>query len=353
MIPYIVLIIVIVLSYFITKKIFPNYKKKYCIFIGIILFLMLALRDVSMGVDLQGLYIPYFNIIKNLTFAETIKFSQRYQTEIIFYILNKIISLFSTNIRFYLVIMSIPYVYFVSRFIYKYSKNPLLGFLIFLSLNYYCFSFSALRHTLAASFLVLSFDYLKKKNLIPFIITVLLASLFHSTALIFLIAYPISYLKINWKQVCIILFILLCSTLFKNFIFSFIFLIFDSGHFYNYFKLGKSMSLVFFAINFLLYLFMLYLFNKHKNNQENQLFLNLQFLCVCFAALTPVLGEMIRISFYFGIFLCASLPNAIESSKYKENKKIYYLVLSTCFILYFLFFTVYNSSLVPYVSIFD
>ncbi len=56
MVPYLILVFIVVISYFIMKRNFKNYKKKYCIFIGIILFLMLALRDTSMGVDLQGLY---------------------------------------------------------------------------------------------------------------------------------------------------------------------------------------------------------------------------------------------------------------------------------------------------------
>lgn len=353
MIPYLILVFIVVISYYIMKRNFKNYKKKYCIFMGIILFLMLAFRDTSMGVDLQGLYIPYFNIIKNLSFAETIQFTQNQQTEVLFYLLNKVISLFSKNIHFYLAIMSIPYVLVVSRFIYKYSKNPLLGYLIFLSLNYYCFSFSALRHTLAASALVFSYDYLKQKRAMPFILCVLLATLFHRTALVFLIAYPVIHFKISWKQTFIMLLILLCSTLLREFLFTFIFSVFDSGHFSNYVSIGKSMSLVFFVINFLLYIFMLYVFREKKNEPENRILLNIQFLCICFAALTPVLGEMIRISFYFGVFLCASLPNAIEYSKYKINKRVYYSVLGLCFILYFLNFTVYNSSLVPYVSIFN
>ncbi len=353
MIPYILLIFLIVVSYFLINKRFNNAKKKYCIFVGVLLFLLLAFRNTSLGIDLKRLYIPYFNIIKNLSFGETIRFSQSHQTEVVFYLLNKTISLFTDNIHFYLAIVAIPYIFTVSRFIYKYSKNPLLSFLIFLSLNYYCFSFSALRHTLAASFLIFSYDYLKEKKWLPFLFCVILASLFHRTAFIFLLAYPLAYLKINWKQIVLSLLLIFCSTLLRDFLFQLLFFIFDSGHFANYLNIGESMSLVFFTINFLLYLFMIYLFKNNKNKMENRVLLNLQFLCICFASLTPVLGEMIRISFFFGVFLCASLPNAIENSKYAQNKKVYYSVLSISFILYFFNFTLYNSSLVPYVSIFD
>mgnify|MGYP001047270317 CR=1 FL=1 len=353
MLPYFILIIIIISSYFFMKRFIKNYRKKYCIFIGILLFLMLALRDTSVGLDIEGLYLPYFKLIKSMSLREIVAFCNEKETELVFYLLNYIIAIFSENVHFYLAIMAFPYVFIVSRFIYKYAKNPVIGFLIFLSLNYYCFSFSALRHTLAASILVFSYDFLKEKKLLPFLISVFIASTFHRTALIFLIAYPISNLKIGWKQIAVVMSIVLCTTLFRDVLFNLIFLVFNSGHFYEYLSRGKSMSLVFFAINFSLYLFMLYLFGEDRNKKSNALFLNLQFLCMCFSAMTLILGEMIRISFYFGIFACASVPNAIENSNYSVNKKFYYFLMSLCLIVYFLNFTIYNNSIVPYSSIFS
>lgn len=349
---YVGLVILVVISYFLLKKKVKNYKLVYCILIGIALFLIMAFRDITIGTDL-ALYVPYFNIIKNFSFLETIEFCRERDIEVLFYLIDNIVALFSHNENVYVAVLSFPFIFITSRFIYKYSNNALLGFLIFISLNYYCFSFSALRHTMAAVMLVLSYDYLRKRKLIPFIVFVLLATAFHRSAFVFLIAYPISYMKINFKQIILISCSIVGALLLKNFILNIIFSIFDSGHYAHYASSDTELSLVFFAINLLIYILMRYLYGKKSNNMENRVFLNLQFLSVCFAALTPVLAEMIRISFFFGIFACAGLPNAIECSKYESNKKIYYFVIGSILIFYFLNFTLYNNSLVPYVSLFD
>ena len=205
---------------------------------------------------------------------------------------------------------------------------------------------------MAAAFIVISYDYIIKKKKLGFLLCIFLATLMHRSAIIFLIAYPICNLKVGFKQVFLVSLSLFASLLLKNSVLSIIFSFIDDSRFLYYKDSSTDISLAFFAINLVIYLLMCYLYGNKRNEYENKVNLNLQFLCVSFAALTPMLAEMLRISYFFGIFACCSLPNAISYSKYKTNKRFYNVLLSVILILYFLNFTLINNELVPYISIF-
>lgn len=352
---YVLLVLAILLLYFPIKKIFKKkYKLVYCVLVGIFLFSILACRDISMGVDLKKLYIPYFRKISQFTnFSQLFDFCKQVDTEILYYFINYIVLKFTTNYHIYLAIVSLPFIFLISRYIYKYSNNSILSFLIFISLNYYCYAFSALRHTMAAALLLLSYDFIIKKQKWKFILCVLIAFLFHRSALIFLIAYPLCNLKINIKQFFLIFLSLALSLLLKDSILKLIFTIFNDGHFSHYKDINSNLGLTFFFINLLIYLFMCYFLRNNDSERENQVNLNLQCLCVCFSALVPMFSEMLRISFFFGIFACCGLPNAISNIKYKNKRNLLNCALGVIFIFYFLNFTLNNNNLVPYVSFFN
>ena len=120
------LVLAIVCLYFPLRK----RKKLYCSLVGIMLFLVLAFRDFSIGTDVK-MYVSFFNIIKDLSFNQVIYFCRTRDIEFIYYFFNKIISLFSQNPHVYIAVCSIPYIFCVSRFIYKYSKkvDKMLDFL--------------------------------------------------------------------------------------------------------------------------------------------------------------------------------------------------------------------------------
>ena len=348
---YILLVLAIIMLYFITKVLFKKSKLVYCILIGIFLFLILALRETTIGKDLYHFYAPYFRLICRYNFEELVDFTKRIDSEFTFYLIDYFISRFTTNIHVYIAIISLPFIFVITRFIYKYSKNPLLSFLMFIALNYYCFAFSALRHTMAAAFLVIAYDFIIKKKKLGFLISVVLASLMHRSALIFLIAYPICNLKVRFKQIFLISISLFISLLLKNSFLNIIFTFIGDSRFTYYKDSQTDISLAFFAINLVIYLLMAYLYGNKRDIYENKVNLNLQFLCVCFAALTPMLAEMLRLSYFFGVFACCGLPSAISTSKYKSNQRFYNTVLAMILIAYFLNFTLINNELVPYVSI--
>lgn len=75
------------------------------------------------------------------------------------------------------------------RWIIKYTKYPLIAGLVYFTT--YIGDIFYIRQYIAIAITVFSFDYIVKRESIKFICTVLLASTIHTSALVFLLAYPL------------------------------------------------------------------------------------------------------------------------------------------------------------------
>lgn len=85
----------------------------------------------------------------------------------------------------------------------KYSKYVFFTILIFLTKGYLYYFFTAQRQVLAMAICWLSLEFIVKRKLIPFILLVLIASQFHSSALFFIIVYPLYLIKLTKKKIII------------------------------------------------------------------------------------------------------------------------------------------------------
>ncbi len=66
-----------------------------------------------------------------------------------------------------------------------------------------------IRSTIALCICVLAFKYIQTKRIVPFIVCVVVAGLFHVSAFVFLVAYPVFHLKLSFTQKMLIAAILL------------------------------------------------------------------------------------------------------------------------------------------------
>lgn len=96
----------------------------------------------------------------------------------------------------------IAFVYIMSVYIIisKYSSNIYVSFIVLIVIGTFPFTLSGLRQTLALAILMHTFKCLENKKFIKFVLLVLLASLFHSSAIIFLLAYPIYFIKLRFRN---------------------------------------------------------------------------------------------------------------------------------------------------------
>lgn len=337
-------------------------SKRYCAIVFLVMWVIVGLRHVSLGLtDTEWVYSPLINKCINMNFGEIYHYFKT--SDYGFFFLVKIISFVSKDLNFILFILSAPYLFAITSLIYKHSKIKWLSFLLFCGLGYFGVSFYLLRQVTAIAIVLYSLDYLIDKKLIKFLIIVLIASLFHQTALVFLIAYPVSLIEVSWKNlvyipVCFALSIALEKVFLKYIFIILSYVMSDTGRYDNYLTDTSSLSLTEFFI-FILVIFMVYLLYfkrilgsrklEYSDQKEMKILFNMVLIGECMLPFTLLLGEVSRLASYFTIFSIILLPNAVkESISRRSNRVIILSVVGGIFTLYFLFVRLGNSNLAPY-----
>ena len=252
-----------------------------------------------------------------------------------FYLFAKVINLTGANYQIWLAILAGIFCYSVSKLVSKYSVEPYISFIALISLGYFYFSLTGLRQAMALSMIILSYRYLRERELVPFIMMILIGTLFHASAIIFLIAYPSANIKVGLKQGVGIIIALILAYLFKNEVLIIISYLNMGYRYENYLNHGASLTISGFIIQFAIYIFCLY-FKKDilKSDIKNLSLYNLLFFGLVFQAFSAVIAEFFRVSMYFSIFSIVLIPKAILSVKDKNMKMIIYLSVLLALVAY-------------------
>lgn len=303
------------------------------------LFGILALRHWSVGNDLGFRlkynvgYIPSFQAINTHSWSEVLKMESFLNYEKGYVIFNKLVGSVYNNKQFFLAVCAFIDFISIAILIYKKSKLPLLSWMIFLGLPVFLIFFSGLRQGIAISIIVLSVKFIDEKKIIKFILTVLLASTFHKSAIVFLTAYPLYHVKISgWKSILSILMIPIVFVL-RQPLFSIFSKIFkDDAH------TRDNGSWLLFVLFCVIYIALTIL--NHYNRTKNNKFLNLfYFACLC-QAFSGIYTTAMRVGYYFMIFLIIALPNAVyelknNTARTSENEFILgYITVFAAFVVY-------------------
>lgn len=320
-----------------------------CILCFFLLWFIQAFRDYSIGVDLKG-YIPFFRTAGSWGYKKDL-IEPGYTYFTIFIRRN-----ISSNPTVFLAFVSAAILIPVSLIFKKYSKLPVLSFIIYASFIIYIFSFSGLRQTMAIGITTLSYIFIEKKKILPFIGLVFLATLFHSSAIIFIITYPLcNYLNTTKRKYfisfCIGLISLLSLRNILNYIIPFIFQ--DSQERYMEYYAGNIRAAYNLAI--LIFIFFLATFlvkNPTRTDLNMRMILFISFWCQCLGLISPVVP---RIGFYFIVFLGVALANVTEELPVNKTRR---LVASICLAVFMIgfFFTKYSSgylNVIPYKFIWE
>ena len=100
--------------------------------------------------------------------------------------------------------------------IYRYSSSPYWSYLVFIAMGFYLFTYSGLKQTIAMAFLMLAMMAVLEDNFLVFVIWVLVASVFHAPAFIFILAYPIAKKKIDGYYYFIIIVTIILIFLYRD-----------------------------------------------------------------------------------------------------------------------------------------
>lgn len=306
-------ILALVILYAFSKRIG---KEKYCFVAAVVLTFFAALRSSIVGPD--GLvYAQYFKDVQELSYSGIFL---KFDKEPLFYVTIKLLQELGVTLQVWYAIIGGMFAFAIMFIVRQYSQQPLVSILAMFSLGYYTFSFTGLRQTMALSIVTISFYFIEKKKYMWGIWLILFASIFHNSALIFLLVVLIRDRKLKiWQYALGMLVGLGLVILFRPQVYAFISETVESiERFEGYAGYTHGLSWAGFIIQCMIFIFCIIVYN----GKDKQYLLNVSFQGVAFQMLAVLMAEFFRISMYFNVFNIILLGNVYCQNRFSTNSKI-------------------------------
>ena len=332
---------------FLCALIFPEYayntkqKKRYLIFCAIVMIVVLGLRSRTVGSTDTNNY--YRMMIRALAAPNWGAFYFDGGVEKGFQYFVFLLSRVFSDPQWILIVSSVIVVVCNLYSISQNTDNLPIAILMFVTLGLMTFEMQAMRQAIAMSLCLVAYEQVKKEKSIRFFIWVILASLFHRTAVVFLPVYFLRKLSLSTKD------LLLFGTLAIVFLFSSTKVIgiandlFDESYDVAVEHGGFVATAIYVLITVYAYCFCKQSLTDEKGRLAFYVLLT-GMVCYVIRYIGALAAE--RVSFYFMFAQNIVLARAIE----KESKANQIIMASVVFVLCILLFVyrMRSSDLVPY-----
>lgn len=238
--------------------------------------------------------------------------------------------------------INIFFIFSVYKLVSKYSNKPYISIIVFVVLGSYNFSFTGLRQALAMAILMYSYKYLIEKKPLKFFAIVLIATAFHSSAIIFLIVYFAYYLKQSIFSLAVLTIGGVVAIVNSRALVSFYLNFVDATDLYGEYlekEDGLSISGVIILVSILLFA-LIFTYGKKWKAKDPKL-THLLLISVVFRILSVVwFAEFFRLSMYFSIFDMLLIADACTTTIGEGNflPRIKTVAVSGVLCLYYLLF---------------
>lgn len=299
-------------------------KKLFLVLSFLPLFILSALR-YGIGYDYLKIYVPMFNFISN---------GVKVSWDIGAIWICKIINIFSNDYVYFFVITSFLILLFTYKGILKLSSYPALCLLLFVLSGEYISSFNIIRQYIALSIFIYSLNFILEKKMLKYIACILVASLFHNSAIVLIPIYFLCQLKTSMmKQIAIIIICGLALPFISDLVYS-ILPYFKYSSYLNTDYNAYDPSYVSLILSILSYSVMLLFYKKNKSDKKYKLFLNINLLYILFAILSFKLIASYRLLVYFRFVQYFGLANLTQYIEKPKNKLLYMILLVAFFSMY-------------------
>lgn len=340
MLLYIGLAIFYIICAFLENFSKTKFNKLFWVLILVLpLFVISAFRAPTVGNDTFNYLNNYMMVSQENFFTAT---QSRFEIGYVFYM--RVTALFGFGYLGFQIITSVFTLYSISRFIYKYSTNIAFSFFIFMTARNFFSAMNISRQYLAIAILLFSIEYIKERKFIKFSLLVLLASSIHFTAIIFLIVYPFSRLKLNARRTIRFIIIgIISGLLFDQIVNLFVTITgryesYLEGDYFNFedniaIYLRLAINALFFSVAYATKYWQYKSLDEGRTiklqNQTKKLSLSNEEVWYTFSLLTLILSIvglnatiMSRIESYFSIFFLVFIPSVVKSIRSKELRII-------------------------------
>lgn len=327
-------VIIFMLGLF-TKMNDEKARKRFLVLSGIILVLISGLRsyDINSGDTFQ--YAVMFMQDTRMSFQAILNSGIK---DPFYHVFSKCISLvLGNNFSIILIVFSIVYIYSFEKLIQKESPNLLLSFVVFFSMGFFFFSMNGARQSLAIAFVMLAYFPLKEKKLFRFLVFVFIATCFHKTAVIFVVAYPFCRLGFNKKVAFLYLSLIIVLMFMGNTLihgFALEMSTYDERFVY-YAESERALSFAGFIQLCLFFVLTITNWSRFKaEDSDASMLITILVLAMIFQVFAVFIAEMFRVAMYFSTFLVVLVPRLLQTYP-PSYRKLLTSILCALLLLYF------------------
>lgn len=302
-----------------------------------LLFLLLALRDEYIGRDLQN-YHSFFDNYSSASLKEVFEAER----DVLYWLLNWVVGQFTDSYQIFLAIVAAITLLPIAKLYCEDREYGFLKIILFVNMSTFIMLFSGLRQAIAMSIGLIAYEFVRKKKLLWFLLTVIIAWGFHHTAFMLFLLYPLYHVTLRKRHLWFVVPIIVAVFAFNKQIFSFMTNVLSSLFGEKYDMPIESTGAITMLILFILLLVLSYILpDDQKIDRETIGLRNYLLMVVLLQCFAPVHSLAMRMNYYFILFVPILVPKILKNTKYHFGDVAWLakVVMNWFFLLYYLYTT--------------
>ena len=337
MIPFFILLFVpIVMQHVYIKGYQIDKTKKNnraLLFFFVWLTIIVMLRHESIGNDTSN-YVRYFYYTEWLSWTEI----REIELETGFMYFSKFVSLFTKDSQVFLAVSALAIGAMMYPTYRRLCVDASLSIVLYCTLSTFVMMFSGIRQMMAIAIGFIAYELTRKKKLIPFIICVVVAISFHTSAFMLAFMYPLYHAKITRKWLFVVVSVMTVIFAFNKPIFTFLTFVLEQYTQYE----GEITSTGAYTMLILFVIFAVFAHvipDEAKLDEEIIGLRNFLLLSLAIQMFAPLHFLAARMNYYYIVFIPLLLPKIIEarSDRWKQIAITGRHVMVVFFLVYFFY----------------
>lgn len=321
----------------------PRTRKEintYIVICGILFTAMIGLRNEAIFGDTFA-YVYYFEQLESSSLQDTLAIWEKDQ---VFWIMSYILyPVLMGKYTLWLLLFALAVMFPFLKLVRKYSVDPMYSWILFVFLGFMFFFMAGVRQTLGIALTTTGFVVLLDNNIglnkrrIWFIALVVIASLFHGSAIICLLGLLFVNRPINQWSIILYFAILIICFIYGSQIMPLL-TSFVGQYDERYLGYGEDLegsTITYFLQQLIILLPSVYVLRKRLKEPLISTLFHFAIIGLIFVSLSIVIAEMFRVSFYFSWANLVLFPMAIN--KMRKNNPYIPVMYLAFFILYLVF----------------
>lgn len=305
--------------------------------IAVLIVLLAAFRGRYVGADTPS-YMGYYDLIASMDITQI---AERFKGYLGYYVPSKWFTMLGLHVSVWFGFVEIVYLTPLLIFIRRYSSNPLLSILIFITSGLFLFSLAGMKQTLAMGFMMMAYLLFIDKKYIWSAALIVLSYLTHPTVLVMLGGFILYYFRKSKAIYYIILAVLAITIFAGDWVLTKMVETLGNAHFLAYLDYDDTYShttLIFYSVIILIAL-LGYQEYQHRKPYMAKVALGFSVIACGLQSLSSLSPNAFRLAYLYTPYFMVFIPNCINSISNPNKRTVVYFAEVVCVCFYFLYIT--------------